>query len=140
MSTDEPYILDEQIGFVLRKASQRHTAIFARLIDCGLTPPQFAALVRLRERGEMSQNALGRAIAIDAATIKGISGRLQDRGLVETRRDDGDKRRILLRLTGEGRALIETAIINGRKISSQTMAPLNPSEQRRLLALLEKIS
>ena len=40
---DEAYRLQEQVGFVLRKAHQRHVAIFAsRIAD--LTPPQFAAL------------------------------------------------------------------------------------------------
>ena len=40
---DGGYHLQEQIGFVLRKANQRHLAIFsARIGD--LTPPQFAAL------------------------------------------------------------------------------------------------
>ena len=37
----EGYRLQEQIGFVLRKAHQRHVAIFASKI-ADLTPPQFA--------------------------------------------------------------------------------------------------
>ena len=68
---DEPapdgYRLQDQIGFILRKAHQRHVAIFAGHI-ADLTPPQFAALAKLRDVGETSQNQLGQLIAMDAAT------------------------------------------------------------------------
>ena len=81
---DEGYRLQEQVGFILRKAHQRHVAIFASRIG-DLTPPQFAALARLREAGDTSQNQLGALVAMDAATIKGVIDRLKARGLVGVR-------------------------------------------------------
>ena len=45
------YVLDEQIGFVLRQAQQRHTTLFAAEMIEGLTPTQWAALAKLRECG-----------------------------------------------------------------------------------------
>ena len=63
------YVLEEQAGHLLRRAHQRHTAIFQENIPDGqLTPLQFAALVKLHDLGEVSQNQLGRLIAMDAAT------------------------------------------------------------------------
>ena len=59
---EEDYRLEEQVGFVLRKAHQRHLAIFTRQIS-DLTPPQFAALAKLHEVGATSQNQLGALIA-----------------------------------------------------------------------------
>ena len=41
-----------------------------------VTTTQFAALAKLAEQGPLSQNQLGRATAMDAATIKGVVGRL----------------------------------------------------------------
>ena len=41
------YILDEQIGFILRQVWQRHATIFAREIGINLTPTQWAALAKL---------------------------------------------------------------------------------------------
>ena len=63
------YILDEQIGFVLRQVWQRHATIFAREIGINLTPTQWAALAKLTETGPCSQNLLGRLTAMDVATI-----------------------------------------------------------------------
>ena len=66
---EEPYVLDDQVGFVLRQAQQRHTTIFATEMIEGLTPTQWAALAKLRECGPCSQNHLGRLTAMDAATM-----------------------------------------------------------------------
>ena len=57
-----PYVLDEQVGFLLRVAMQRHTAIFMSQMVDGLTQTQFAALAKLLEVGPCSQNHLGRLI------------------------------------------------------------------------------
>ena len=67
----DDYVLDEQIGYVLRMANQRHAGIFQSLIRRDLTPTQFSVLIRLSEKGELSQNFLGRLVAIDTATTKG---------------------------------------------------------------------
>src|SRR5262245_432885 len=81
------YVLDEQVGFILRQVWQRHTAIFARDIGTNLTPTQWAALSKLAETGPCSQNQLGRLTAMDVATIKGVIDRLTARGLTETSPD-----------------------------------------------------
>lgn len=87
------YLLDEQIGFLLRVAMQRHTAIFmSRMIEA-LTQTQFAALSKLHEVGPCSQNHLGRLICLDAATIKGVVDRLSLRGFVTALSDPKDRRR-----------------------------------------------
>ena len=81
------YVLEEQIGFILRQVWQRHAAIFAREIGINLTPTQWAALAKLTETGPCSQNQLGRLTAMDVATIKGVIDRLTARGLTETSAD-----------------------------------------------------
>jgi MarR family transcriptional regulator, lower aerobic nicotinate degradation pathway regulator len=73
------YILDEQIGFILRQVWQRHATIFAKEIGINLTPTQWAALAKLTETGPCSQNQLGRLTAMDVATIKGVIDRLTAR-------------------------------------------------------------
>ena len=70
MSEGNGYRLEEQIGFKLRVANQKHLEIFAHEMP-DLTPRQFAVLARLTEDGPLSQNHLGRQVAMDAATTKG---------------------------------------------------------------------
>lgn len=138
---DEPagYRVDDQIGFILRKASQRHVAIFAsRIAD--LTPPQFAALSKLSGVGETSQNQLGVLVAMDAATIKGVIDRLKARGLVDVTRHEGDKRRLMVRLTASGRALVDELTPLAEEITAETLAPLSPREAATLVRLLSRIA
>ncbi len=77
------YVLDDQIGFILRQAYQRNSVLFGELFGDELTPTQWAAIAKLSQVGGCSQNHLGRLIAMDAATVKGVVDRLMKRGLVE---------------------------------------------------------
>jgi DNA-binding MarR family transcriptional regulator len=141
--TGEPpvdaYRLQEQIGFILRKANQRHLAIFsARISD--LTPPQFAALAKLHEVGETSQNQLGALVAMDAATVKGVIDRLKARGLVTVGKHRADKRLLMVRLTADGADLIERHIPLAQEITRETLAPLSAREIETLMRLIGKIA
>jgi DNA-binding MarR family transcriptional regulator len=133
------YILDEQIGFILRQVWQRHTTIFARDIGINLTPTQWAAVAKLAEAGSCSQNQLGRLTAMDVATIKGVIDRLTARGLTETSPDPEDGRRLLVSLTRAGQQLAEKAAPNALAISKETLAPLDTKEREMLLALLNRL-
>jgi MarR family transcriptional regulator, lower aerobic nicotinate degradation pathway regulator len=133
------YLLDEQIGFILRQVWQRHAAIFARDIGINLTPTQWAALAKLNETGPCSQNQLGRLTAMDVATIKGVIDRLTARGLTETSPDPEDGRRLLVSLTRAGQQLAEKAAPSALAISKQTLAPLDAKERETLVALLNKL-
>src|SRR3972149_5301491 len=118
------YVLDEQVGFLLRVAMQRHTAIFmSRMIEA-LTQPQFAALGKLHEVGPCSQNHLGRLIYLDAATIKGVVDRLGVRGFVTALNDPKDRRRRAVALTDKGRQVTEAAMKVAAKITAETLEPL----------------
>src|SRR5690348_5317102 len=133
------YILDEQIGFILRQVSQRHASIFARDIGINLTPTQWAALAKLNETGPCSQNLLGRLTSMDVATIKGVIDRLTARGLTETSPDPEDGRRLLVSLTRAGQQLAEKAAPNAIAISKETLAPLDAREREMLIALLDRL-
>ena len=133
------YILDEQIGFILRQVWQRHAMIFARDIGINLTPTQWAALAKLQETGPCSQNQLGRLTAMDVATIKGVIDRLTARGLTETSPDPEDGRRLLVSLTRAGQQLADKAVPNALLITRETLAPLDAREREMLLALLGKL-
>src|SRR6202790_1335114 len=104
------YVLDEQVGFLMRVAMQRHTTIFMSHMVDGLTQPQFAALAKLLDVGPCSQNHLGRLIYLDAATIKGVIDRLGLRGFVTTGSDPNDRRRRAVSLTEKGAHIMEAAI------------------------------
>jgi DNA-binding MarR family transcriptional regulator len=133
------YILEQQVGFILRQVSQRHAAIFVARIGDDLTPTQWATLAKLLERGPCSQNLLGRHTAMDAATIKGVVDRLSNRGIVETRPDPKDARRLVVVLTPAGREIAERASLNAEAITEETLRPLTAAERSTFLKLLKRL-
>ncbi|HEY5167344.1 MAG TPA: MarR family transcriptional regulator [Pseudolabrys sp.] len=134
------YVLDEQVGFLLRVAVQRHTSIFTSRMIEALTQTQFAALSKLHEVGPCSQNHLGRLIYLDAATIKGVVDRLGVRGFVTALNDPKDRRRRAVALTDRGRQATEAAMLVAAEITAATLAPLTAEEQRLVTRLLKKLA
>lgn len=135
------YELDAQIGFILRRAHQRHVAIFADcLSDFALTPQQFSALAKIRETGGVSQNRLGRLTAMDPATILGVVQRLNQRGLIGRAPDPTDPRSTRLTLTEAGLELINEAIPHAMEATERTLSSLSAGERKELLALLAKLA
>ena len=132
-------MLDDQIGYVLRRVTQRHLALFSELIP-EVTTTQYAVLARLAELGPQSQNHLGRATAMDAATIKGVVDRLARQGLVTTTANPTDRRRLTVALTPAGHALFTKALDAALMVSDRTLGPLKPKERKRLLALLARLT
>lgn len=134
------FILDEHIGHLLRRAHQRASASFAVALSSeGLTPAQFFAMARLRERGELSQNLLGRMSAMDPATIQGVIKRLSERGHIERAPDPNDRRRMILRLTSRGENLIDSLLGSIEAATAQVLSPLSPEEQNTLREYLQRI-
>jgi DNA-binding MarR family transcriptional regulator len=133
------YVLDEQIGFLLRQVTQRHTTIFSHLMADGLTPMQWAVLAKLLEIGRTSQTALGRAVYMDAATAKGTVDRLVVRGFVLRLQDAEDRRKLLVDLTEAGREVTLRNLDVASAITRETLSPLDDDEARLLFALLTKM-
>ena len=133
------YRLEDQVGFHLRRAGQRHAAIFAGHITDELTPTQWAALVKLAEFESLSQNLLGRETAMDAATIKGVVDRLLKRGFVKTAPDPEDGRRMRVSITRDGLAAVERGALSATAITAETLKPLDAAERRQLVELLKRI-
>jgi DNA-binding MarR family transcriptional regulator len=133
------YVMEDQVGFLMRVAMQRHTAIFMSRMVHNLTQTQFAALAKLVEVGTCSQNHLGRLIYLDAATIKGVIDRLRVRKLVMIEGNPEDRRHSMIVVTNSGRRVAAEAIAMAHKITKETIAPLGPTEQRQIVRLLQKL-
>lgn len=132
------YRLEDQIGFKLRLANQKHLEVFARMMP-DITPTQFAVLAKLLEEDTISQNQLGRLVGMDAATTKGVVDRLRAKGFVRRIKSTSDMRRLEISLTSEGRAFAEQAVLTAAEISAATAQNLTRRELERLLELLDKL-
>jgi DNA-binding MarR family transcriptional regulator len=134
------YNLNDQVGYLLRLAHQRHAEIFKLHTIEKLTPTQFSALLRIYQQGKVSQNHLGRLAGMDVATVKGVVERLKDKGFVELKPDLEDKRRLVISLSDKGKSIVAGLEEIGANITEETLSPLNDAERATLVKLLQKIS
>jgi DNA-binding MarR family transcriptional regulator len=134
------YVLEDQVGFILRRAHQYATDVFNEVMaGFDVTPMQFAALAKLHDLGPTSQNQLGRLIAMDPATIFGVAGRLVRRGLVRQSIEPNDARLVMLALTPDGHALVEAMKARGVEVSRRTLDRMSREEAEILCRLLGKL-
>lgn len=137
VQNSDDYVFSDQIGHLLRRAYQRHIALFQTAIpDSELTAAQFVTLCAIRKQDACSLNDIVKATAIDQATIRGVVERLKKRALVSVSADPDDKRKLIVRATAKGRALTERTIPFARDVTEQTFGSLNPGERVALDFLL----
>jgi len=134
------YKLEDHVGHLLRRANQRHTAIFFDGLGQQLTPMQFAVLIKISDEDEVSQNLLGRLAAMDPATVQGVVRRLRERNLITAHPDPEDQRRSLWRLSKTGKKLIAKSLPEAEAITERTLQPLSRKDRETFLKLLRRLS
>jgi len=142
MSTpSSEYRFSDQIGHLLRRAYQRHVAIFKQTVpDSQLTAAQFVVLLTVRDGGPCEIPDIVKATAIEEDSVRGIVERLKWRKLVSVEHPPGDTRSMSVTLLPEGRDMVEKTVPFAKEISEITFGELTPEERVAIVNLLRKIS
>ena len=117
-TTQQEYKFSDQIGHLLRRAYQRHVAIFQQTVpDTQLTAAQFVVLCAVRDCVPCLIGDVVQATAIDEASVRAIVERLKWRELLAVSADPGDGRKMTISLTPAGQLMIEKTVPFARQIS-----------------------
>ena len=134
------HTLDDHVGHWLRRAHQFTSANLAKYLKAyDLTPAQLATLLRLREVEPVSQNELGRLVAMERANIHRIVARLSERGFTLAVKDSVDARKTVIRLSKRGRTIVDELEPLHWEATRETLSVLSSVEQIQLLGLLRRI-
>lgn len=113
-----------------------------RLADClagtGLKPPHAAILIELRDRGPISQRALGEALNVDPSNLVAFLNALEDEDLLVRRRDPEDRRRHIVEITESGRERVPVCNAPVGELEDELFAGLSEREREQLHSLLER--
>ena len=132
--------LDEQIGFRLRRAHQQACSVFlSHFRETGLSPAQFATLVRIRDCGRVSQNELGRLVSMDPSSIMGVVNRLVNQNYVRRQADHRDRRRVMVTITSDGLKLLEACEYLSSDVDREILQNITPEERRIFYDILDRI-
>ncbi len=126
---------------LLHRAQQAADEAFAAAFsDTGLTPRQLAVLVIVGEREGTNQVGLVDATGIDRSTTADLVRRLMRKGLLARRRARHDARSNVLRLTDEGRALLETFRTRAAEVDRMLLAVLPEGGRAGFVEALGRIA
>ncbi|MEV0350061.1 MarR family transcriptional regulator [Nonomuraea sp. NPDC050680] len=104
-------LLENQVCFAVHAASRALDGFYRReLAELGLTYPQYLVMLVLWEREPVTVKELGVALRLDSGTLSPLLKRLEAAGLVRRERNADDERSVVVRLTGAGAELRQSAL------------------------------
>lgn len=136
-----PLNIEDQVIVALRRITRAIDLHSRGLMQAiGLTAPQLAALQAIGRLPPITAGALARSIHLSQATLTGILTRLESRGLVTRARSGSDRRAVVVQLTDQGRAVLETAPSLLQDRFRRELLKLQAWEQTQMLATLQRIA
>jgi DNA-binding MarR family transcriptional regulator len=127
------------IGYLIRRAQQRHVAVWLDEVSSETTSVQYAAMAVLERTPGMSQRELGDELDLDRSTINDLVSRLEKRGLIARAQATDDKRRKVLELTPAGKrefTSLQPAVARVQEILTAELSERDSADLRRILTSL----
>ena len=106
----------------------------------GFSPYHYAILAVLEEGDRATQATIADALASDRSYLVGLLDELEERALVERRRDPADRRRHLVRLTPAGKKVLARLRAVHQRVDDEFFAPLSADERATLHTLLHRLA
>jgi len=112
----------------------------ANLYKIELTSAQIKVLATFIERDCYTMTALSQLLSVAMPTMTAMIDRLIQIGLVKRERDERDRRVVLVRLTPEGKKVIDTLMVIRRQEIEKLLQALTHEEVNLFLNSIESVA
>jgi DNA-binding MarR family transcriptional regulator len=139
LSPDTPEPLLDSLGFLITRAHLRmHRGFSEALAPLGIVPAQFGLMTTLSTLGPVPQSEIGRRLGVSGASVVQLVDDLEERGLVERRRFEGDRRNQVVHLRPGATDVLAQARTLAGKTLEHRLGALDAAESKRLVQLLQR--
>jgi DNA-binding MarR family transcriptional regulator len=129
------------VAFLLAQIGAHAANRFAgRVAALGLTPAQVGVLRVVAQRPGLSQQALATELGVVPSKVVSLVDALEERGVLERRRDPADRRLYALHLSESAQELLRRVRDTVRQHDQELTSALTPDERGQLAALLGRIA
>lgn len=137
----ESFDLEQFFPYRLSVLANTVTRALARLYEAehDLTIAEWRLLAILARFGPISGNGVCERTAMDKVRVSRAVGRAESRGLVDRSIDPDDRRRLLLTLTAQGRAIHDRIVPLAREREAQILSALSEAEADALMTALLRL-
>jgi MarR family transcriptional regulator, lower aerobic nicotinate degradation pathway regulator len=133
LATSEVFLLG-RLGYGLK----RHAA--EEVEAAGFSLYDYSVMALLAEGMCEAQASIADTLQLDRSTLVGMLDALEERGLVERRRDPSDRRRHKVTLTAEGELALATLREIVQRIEEEFLTPLDAASREALYGLLSRLA
>ncbi len=133
-------VMSDSLGFLISDVSRLMRRRFderARLV--GATRAQWKTLVTLSRNEGINQGGLAELLEVEPITLCRMVDRLEESGMVERRRDPGDRRAWQIYLTDAAKPVLEELRGHADVMFETAFDGLDPADRTRLTAALERV-
>jgi DNA-binding MarR family transcriptional regulator len=135
--TETSFDIETSVVHLLHRADQCSAETFMlTLAQHDLTPRQFAVLAAVAARESATQTTITDDTGIDRSTMVDVVRRLMKRGLLQRRRSRTDARAYIVRLTDEGRKVVESANPEAAQVDKAILSALAPDQRQAFVDAL----
>ena len=128
------------VGFTISTTGYAVARRFRELLaPLGLEPRDFALLRTISMTEGVSQQAIGERMSVVPSRMVAFVDSLEQRGLLERRRNPDDRRAHALFLTAKGRKLLQRAVAVAVEHEQKLTSELSGEEREQLLDLLARV-
>ncbi len=119
---------------------ERIRAGHAKVIGlAGIEYTVLISIAHLSQDGDVNVKTVADHLYLSGAFITAVAGRLLKLGLIDKRTDAGDRRRVTLTVSAQGRAALERLAPIQRKVNDVEFGSLSREEFERLTGIVERL-
>lgn len=141
--THEQLKLENQLCFPFYATSRLIIRAYQEDLDAlGITYPQYLVMLVMWEHAELSVIEIGEKLILNTNTITPLLKRMEAMGLIDRIPSETDHRKMMIRLTEEGKKMEEAAaeiplrLLQRMKINPEST---NPDEVKQLKSQLQQL-
>ena len=106
----------------------------------GESPYHYSVLAVLEESPRETQATIADSLGWDRSWLVGLLDELEEKDLIERRRDPADRRRHLVSLRPEGKRKLAELRAISKRVENEFLSPLDPKQRAKLHELLLELA